>query len=468
MNPLEATQLLTAAQRDDSHLQLLNDTWRLTIFTVLLATTLPWFLSAFQIDFAAAACALFAVGAVYVALAAVADLERANTVWRTRVLAILHALGVIGIGVVWQYAGGLQNPAFLLAFALPVIGASFISRWQPYVTAALAILAVAAVALIQAPELRWYASGLNTAVAWLAPFFGKEGAAGSAPFAGFYTPVGYCVVLLEVFAILISACAVASEYLGTVFEMLRAQVGAARAEAQRGHDLWASLIEHLPIPAVLVEVDTLRVICASERLAPAFCTADAPLAGRDLFQAIRFSYPEVVQELIAGIGGVARLTVIRIADQLRAADVRVQHLARQGRRFALVMLEDVTEGFCVKAALDAADHATLVVDSQGSVMGFNKPAHGLFPKAAIGTDISRLFSQPDSDTRWWEPGLTGRRKLHVEILQRIYQVTCSTVALPGEEQSIYVIALRPVMHAGATNQSASASTSMKPTLVQRR
>ena len=80
-------------------------------------------------------------------------------------------------------------------------------------------------------------------------------------------------MLLEVFAILIAACAVASEYLGTVFEMLRAQVGAARAEAQRGHDLWASLIEHLPVPAVLVEVDTLRVICASERLAPAFCTA---------------------------------------------------------------------------------------------------------------------------------------------------------------------------------------------------
>jgi len=468
MNTLETTQLLTAAERDDSHLQLLHDTWRLTIFTVLLATTLPWFLSAFQIDFGAASCALFAVGAVYVALAAVADLKGANTIWRTRVLAILHALGVIGIGVVWQYAGGLQNPAFLIAFALPVIGASFISRWQPYVTAALAVLAVAAVALIQAPELRWYASGLNTAVGWLAPLFGKEGAAGSAPFAGFYTPVGYCVVLLEVFAILICACAMASEYFGTVFAMLRAQVAAARVEAQHGYDLWASLIEHLPVPAVLVEVDTLRVICASERLAPAFCASDAPLAGHDLFQAIRFSYPEVVQELITGIGGVARLTVIRIADQLRAADVRVQHLARQGRRFALVLLDDVTEGFCVRAALDAAEHAALVVDSQGCVMGFNKPAHGLFPKAAIGADISRLFSQPESDTRWWEPGLTGRRKLHVEILQRIYQVTCSTVALPGEEQSIYVIALRPVMHAGATNQSASGSTSMKPTLVQRR
>ncbi|TLY61295.1 MAG: hypothetical protein E6K52_08285 [Gammaproteobacteria bacterium] len=444
MNPLETTQLLTAAERDDSHLQLLNDTWRLTIFTVLLATALPWFLNAFAIDFGAASCALLAVGAVYVALAAVADLKGPNTVWRTRVLALLHALGVIGIGVVWQYAGGLQNPAFLLALALPVIGATFISRWQPYVTAALAILAVAAVALIQAPELRWYASGLNTAVAWLAPFFGKEGAAGSAP------------------------CAMASEYFGTVFEMLRAHVAAARVEAQRGHELWAGLIEHLPVPAVLVEVDTLRVICASERLVPAFGTGDAPLAGRDFFQAIRFSYPEVVEELITGIGGVAPLTVIRVADQLRTADVRVQHLARQGRRFALVMLEDVTEGFCVKAALDAAEHAALVVDSQGSVMGFNRPAQGLFPKAAIGTDISRLFSQPDSDARWWEPGLTGRRKLHVEILQRVYQVTCSTVALPGEEQSIYVIALRPVINTGATNQSARASAAVKPTLVERR
>src|SRR5207237_10895912 len=97
MNPLETTQLLTAAERDDSHLQLLNDTWRLTIFTVLLATALPWFLNAFAIDFGAASGALLAVGAVYVALAAVADLRGANPVCRTRALAVLPARGAIGL-----------------------------------------------------------------------------------------------------------------------------------------------------------------------------------------------------------------------------------------------------------------------------------------------------------------------------------------------------------------------------------
>ena len=48
---------------------------------------------------------------------------------------------------------------FLAVFALPVVGAVFISRWQPYLMALLAIVVVALVALAQAPELRWYAAG---------------------------------------------------------------------------------------------------------------------------------------------------------------------------------------------------------------------------------------------------------------------------------------------------------------------
>jgi len=45
----------------------------------------------------------------------------------------------------------------LLVFALPVIGAIFLSRWQPYLMATLAAVMVALMASSQAPELRWYA-----------------------------------------------------------------------------------------------------------------------------------------------------------------------------------------------------------------------------------------------------------------------------------------------------------------------
>ena len=121
------------------------------------------------------------------------------------------------MGYIWQHTGGVQNPMFLCVFALPVIGAIFVSDWQPYFTALLAIVVVSVVALGQVPELRWFANGMSGAGPWLANLFGDQAAAAAAPFSGFYAPASYFVVVLEVFAIVLVACAVAAEYLGTIF-----------------------------------------------------------------------------------------------------------------------------------------------------------------------------------------------------------------------------------------------------------
>src|SRR5690606_7470134 len=96
-------------------------------------------------------------------------------------LTTLHIIGVCIVGFIWMNAGGLQNPAFLVAFALPVVGAIFLSRWQPYVMALIAIVLAGVVALAQVPELRWYAPELGTIGAWLASAM-RAGA--GAPFSG--------------------------------------------------------------------------------------------------------------------------------------------------------------------------------------------------------------------------------------------------------------------------------------------
>jgi PAS domain-containing protein len=250
---------------------------------------------------------------------------------------------------------------------------------------------------------------------------------------------------------------VAAEYLGTVFDRLHAHVFAARAEAERGQELWATLIENLPLPALLVDTDTLQVICASEQVALRLSAEGSPPAGQNIFEAIHFSYPDVIQGLIGGAGGVARLSAVRVAGELRMCQVRVQHVAQRGRRFALVIIEDITEAFCAQAALDAADYAAFVVDSNGRVLAFNRPAHGLFPGTEIGARISSLLS-PDAAAHWWEPTLTARRKMHLEILQRVYQVTSSPLSLPGEEERIHVVALRPVAKAALSDTTMTVST----------
>jgi hypothetical protein len=453
--------------QDDPQVHLLDDTWFLTIFAVLFATALPWFVSAIDIDFARASYGIFALGVLHVALSTGAVPKGMSPRGRRRVLAALHAVGVAVLGFIWLHAGGTTNPLFLLAFVLPVMGASFISRWQPYLAAALAVIVAFAVSMSQHPELRWYVGGFGAAGTWLASVFTEEGSTVTVPIPGFYAPLGYVAVLLQVFAVLLFGCAVVSDYIGAVLDRLRAQTATARAEAERGQELWTTLTEHLPIPAFLVDTNSLRVICASEHAAVGILPRGESPVGRHLFETIRFSYPDIVQNLIEGAGGVAPEVMIRVAGELRAAELSVRHIPYVDRRFALVVVRDVTDARYVRTALDLAEHAALVVDSHGHVKAFNKPALILFPGAHTGASVSSLLSPPGWGASWWQSGLTGRRKALVEIRQRSFEITSSSVLLPGEEEPLHVIALRPSAKAQFRPGLGSASNPPRATEVER-
>lgn len=450
---VDDTQLIPAPTWSDPRIHLLDDTWLLTIFAILLATVVPWLVASLDIHFVAACLGLLALGAIHVAFTVVGKPVRVSE--RRPVLTLLHVAGIVVIGFIWMNAGGLQNPAFLMVFVLPVVGAIFLSRWQPYLMALLVIVVTGAIALAQAPELRWYVPGLSTIGASLAVVLGQQGAAASSPFPGFYAPSAFYAVLLQVFGILMFACAVAAEYLGTIFERLHSHVDMARAEAERGQEFWTTLIEAMPFPALLVDSDTLQVVCASTRAARFQSTESA--TGHTLFEVIRFSYPEMVQELVAGTGGVVPLSMIKVDDRLRATEVLVRHLTQTGRHFALVVIEDKTEEFTAHAALDVSGQAMLVIDSQGRLLSFNKPAQALFAALEKDADASELLSLGGMPPRWWEPGLTGRRKMHIEVGPRVYQVTCSATPLPGEDERLYIVGFLPMGRAAIGDRSDLAS-----------
>lgn len=445
MKSLESTQLLPLPTWIDPRVHLLDDLWLLAIFAILFAAGLPWLVSSFDIRVGAALLCLLGLAGIHVGFTVLTTPAPGVARWRKRALSILHAVGVVVVALTWHYVGGIHNPAFLLVFVLPVIGSIFLSRWQPYAIAILALLAVATVALVESPELRWYASGLAPQAAWLTRVPGVETGVND-PFPGFYAPPGYFLVLLQGFAVLMIACAFAAEYLGTVFDRLHADLAGARVEAERGQELWASLIEELPVPAVLVDARTLQVMSESTELAT-LAADGAPAVGRKLTEVIQFSYPEVVEELVNGTGGIAQHVVLRRGAELSLAHIRVQHIPYKGRRLALVLVEETTEAFAVRAAFEVAEQAIIVIDSQDRVLAFNKPALALFSATRVGADAAQLLAQPDSSPRWWEPGLTGRRKMHVRILPRVFQVTSTAVTLPGEQERLCVIAFLPVARA---------------------
>jgi hypothetical protein len=102
------------------------------------------------------------------------------------------------------------------------------------------------------------------------------------------------------------------------------------------------------------------------------------------------------------------------------------------------------------------------------VKALNKPALSLFPGTNIGTNVSSLLSPSGWGAAWWLSGLTGRRKALVEIRQRSYEVTSSSVALPGEEESLHVVALRPSVKAQSRIGFTGASNPPRATEVKPR
>jgi len=183
----DETVLVPTIAFDDPRVHLLDDIWLLAIFTVLLSIVLPWFISSFEVDLMHAATGLLALGAVHIAFTVVCAPHRPATVQRRRMLAVLHALGIGFLGYTWLHAGGVQNPMFLIVFALPIVSAVFISRFQPYAMAVLAVVVVSLASLAQSPELRWYVNGLSAGGSWIASLFGSDaGSTGGAPFPGFY------------------------------------------------------------------------------------------------------------------------------------------------------------------------------------------------------------------------------------------------------------------------------------------
>ena len=441
---IERTQLIPRPGWENPRARLLSDIWLLIILAIASAVGVPWIASGFEADFGTASWGLLALGGILIALTILESRTAAHRRWRDRALTLLDVIGVIVIGFIWQHLGALQNPMFLTIFALPVIDAIFLSRWHPYLIAAAAVCVVGVVALAQAPELRWYASGLLGSDAWLSALFGHQSAATPGSFSGFYAPSNYLIVLLEVFTVGIFACAVAAEYVGTVFERLSTHTALARTEAERGQELWSNLIERLPLPALLIDPASLRVVACSDFAIAYLQSGEMPLEGRNLFDAVRFSYPDIVQELIAGPDGEEPSTVLRVADQLRMTHLRVLHIAHRGHAWALLTIVDATEVFCLKAALDASEYAALVIDGRGCVLALNKPAVWLFNGAKIGADAARLLSKSNGGQPWWEPGLTNRRKVHIEIGQRIYQVTSSAITLEGEQERIFTVSVLPV------------------------
>jgi PAS domain-containing protein len=252
------------------------------------------------------------------------------------------------------------------------------------------------------------------------------------------------VVLLEVYSVVLLVCAFAARYIGTIFERLITGSLLAHSESEQAQELWSTLIERLPLPALLVDPHSLRVLGCSDAALKFLARDESSIDGQELFSVAQFSFADLVQDLIAGAQSEPSLIAMHVDGELRLAQVSVLQVVHKRRRLALLTLEDMTQVFCLTAALDNSDFAALVVDADGKVRAFNKRATELFGEIASGTSAEKLLSHTVAGLPWWESGLDGRRKMHVDVGSRIHEVTSTEIPVPGEEQRLYSVSLLPV------------------------
>jgi PAS domain-containing protein len=459
---LESTQLLPRLLWQNPRIHLLDDSWLLTIATLLLALGLPWFAGHLAISIGPATAGLLVLGALHVALTLLASMPPSPSPWRRRSLEILHAVGICALGFIWWQAGALQNPALLLAFVLPVLGSIFVSRFYPYVSALIALIVVGIVTLVESPDLRWYAGGLLGHGTSVLERLGTADARTHTPFAGFYAPTGYQLMLIETFAIVLLCSALAAEYLGTIFERLIGYTLMARAEAQRGQELWVSLIEQAPLALLLIDPESLRVVAASASAARLLGQPADAVPQAALLELADFAYPDLIEELIAtGDAAGPTLTPVRLGGGLRLLEVGLATVTHLRQRLILVTLVDASERHFARAALDATEAAVLVIDARGRVRAWNRAAGELFGALSTDADARSLLHGTAERVPWWHAGIHGRRKTHAEIGGRIVEVSAHAVAAPTEGESLVVCALTPVSRADLAAPNAPADVAWR-------
>jgi PAS domain-containing protein len=424
--------------------RLFDDVWLLTLFVIFIALATPWFLRILDVDFAPLAWSLFGFGLVYVAGSMATDRvdSRRNLFL---IVGVLQALGVIFLGFLWHLTGGLQNPLFLLVFVMPVIAGSLVSlSWQSYLTALLAVIVVALVALIEAPELRWYLIENGIPVQGLIKRLPEPAASASQPFPSFSAPASYFVVVLELFAVFLFAVALMTESLNTLLRRLYGRLGYSMNALNEAESRSQEVLRASPFPAALIYADTFKVEQASQSFMHHLMLRRDSLLTKNLFDLINFSYPEVVQELIEGTGGELPFAVYRVATETRMARIRVYPIHHSGVRYAYVSVEDMSDLYYLQAAFNAVDEALIVVGANQRILYFNQTAQILFGALHFGIEAGSALKLSGLPDAWWVLGLRTSLERQIELDSKRYRIHCVVVDIPGEHDKLTIVSLRAV------------------------
>jgi diguanylate cyclase (GGDEF)-like protein len=217
----------------------------------------------------------------------------------------------------------------------------------------------------------------------------------------------------------------------------------SRRAKRRAESLFQAVLRASPLPGILVDRATARVVDGSDSFRRQFLDGNTNAAYGGLFDLIEFSQPERIEQLLARGSGTAWYAVYFINDAARIANVRCYSIEHEGGAYAYVILEDVTEQHYLKAAFDAVPDPLLIISSQQTLLYVNRAAEELFGELYFGMAAAPVLRQNTLAEQWWrELGRFDEQR--IEISGQPYDAGAVPFRFAGEAETSTILTLHNV------------------------
>jgi PAS domain-containing protein len=325
-------------------------------------------------------------------------------------------------------------------FVVPIVGAGLLGiRWLPYALAALAVIVAGSVAALTSPSLRWYLAQLHVPLArWLAsqPLGTVRGL-----FPTLEVEPAFALVLMELFAVLVFAAAVVTGALASLLLRLTTSLHQSGEALREAEGLAARVLQASVHPTALVDRSSLRVVQASDSFLRQLLLEPADLADRTVVELFDMPFPEPLQAALAR-GGEVPFAICRVDGETRIVRISVSLIEHAGSDYAHVSVDDVSDLYYLRGALEAIDAPYLLLGADRRILYFNRAAQSLFGQLYAGMPASGTLEPEGTPAHWWD--LTPRRshRRHVSIKARPYRADLVAADLPGHAGSLTFVTLQ--------------------------
>ena len=425
--------------------RMLDTSWIVCWVSLLAVLAVPWFLNVLPIDLGKAAWFVFGSAVVYLIVGALTN-RLPNHAAVVAAMRVMPLLSMVLMGALWHLVGGLANPVFLIAFVLPIIVSSSttVSR-HAHVSALASILVVVAIAMAESPELRWYLIGDTPwAQTFLTALSGMLPARADV-FPEIRPSPAYQFTILTTFSVTQLLVAFLATPVAALLRRLDNRIQMSQHRLSEAQGLFHAVLSAEPEPSAIVYADSYQLVQASDSFFKRMLVRPEEIAGKRLFDIVKFDQPESVVDALSAPSGDLAFAVYRLDHEVRIANLSFHRTEHQGVGYIYIGWKELTELFYLQAGFDAIEDPLIVIGADRRLYYSNRTARELFgalyfgmlidPTSVLGRVLEDQRSVPaDPDDEQGRQMIEGRP----------YTVQCVSAPLPGEAGACTIVWLHCV------------------------